>query len=79
MQLFVFFLAALQPSIVINHQSASFDNFPRPALTIGGGILCRARARGTYYTALGLMDSTNELGRHFTQRDVGELLRAGTN
>jgi len=44
---------------------------------MGGEILCRAQARGTYYTAFGLMDSTNELGHHFTRQDLEELLKAG--
>ena len=57
--------------------SFSFDDFPRSALTVGGEILCRAQARGTYYTAFSLMDSTNELGCHFTRRDLDELLSAG--
>lgn len=55
----------------------SFDDFPRSALTVGGEILRQAEARGTYYTALGLMDSTNELGSHFTRQDLDELLDAG--
>jgi peptidoglycan/xylan/chitin deacetylase (PgdA/CDA1 family) len=55
----------------------SFDDFPRTALTVGGGILKHAGACGTYYASLGLMNSVNELGPHFARNDLDSLLQAG--
>jgi peptidoglycan/xylan/chitin deacetylase (PgdA/CDA1 family) len=57
--------------------SFTFDDFPRSALTIGGAILRRHGARGTYYAAAGLMDSVNHLGEQFRREDLDTLLRDG--
>jgi peptidoglycan/xylan/chitin deacetylase (PgdA/CDA1 family) len=57
--------------------SFSFDDFPRTALTMGGAILERYGARGTYYAALGLMNTSNELGDQFRSEDLNLLLERG--
>jgi peptidoglycan/xylan/chitin deacetylase (PgdA/CDA1 family) len=57
--------------------SFSFDDFPRTALTVGGKILKGVGARATYYTAVGLMDSVNELGPQFRRDDLHALLQEG--
>jgi len=57
--------------------SFTFDDFPRSALTVGGKILKQYGARGTYYAAVGLMNSANNLGEQFRQEDLHTLLRDG--
>lgn len=57
--------------------SFSFDDFPRTALTVGGEILKAYGSRGTYYAAVGLMDSVNELGDQFRREDLDALLQDG--
>jgi peptidoglycan/xylan/chitin deacetylase (PgdA/CDA1 family) len=57
--------------------SFSFDDFPRTAYTAGGAILERYGVRGTYYTAMGLMNSCNELGDQFRAADLDSLLEGG--
>src|ERR1700744_6490478 len=57
--------------------SFTFDDFPRNALTVGGKILKASGARGTYYTALGLMGATTELGEQFRRSDLDALLADG--
>jgi len=57
--------------------SFTFDDFPRSALTTAGAILQRHQARGTYYTALGLMGISNHEGEHFQMQDLHDLLRDG--
>jgi peptidoglycan/xylan/chitin deacetylase (PgdA/CDA1 family) len=57
--------------------SFTFDDFPRTAFTTGGAILRSLDAGGTYYTAPGLMDTTNHLGEQFHAEDVHSLLRDG--
>jgi peptidoglycan/xylan/chitin deacetylase (PgdA/CDA1 family) len=57
--------------------SFTFDDFPRTAYSIGGAILERFGARGTYYAACGLMNSSNELGDQFRPRDLDSLLGKG--
>jgi peptidoglycan/xylan/chitin deacetylase (PgdA/CDA1 family) len=42
--------------------SFTFDDFPKSALAEGGGILEKHGLRGTYYVALGLMDTDGKLG-----------------
>ena len=54
-----------------------FDDFPRTAYSVGGAILTRFGARGTYYAALGLMNTENDLGDQFTRRDLDSLLADG--
>jgi peptidoglycan/xylan/chitin deacetylase (PgdA/CDA1 family) len=62
-----------QPPIV----SFCFDDFPRTAYTVGGSILKAYEAKGTYYAALGLMNTTNELGDQMTTADIDSLLSDG--
>jgi peptidoglycan/xylan/chitin deacetylase (PgdA/CDA1 family) len=57
--------------------SFTFDDFPRTALLAGGEILQKYGARGTYYTAMGLVGITNHEGAHFTPQDLRDLLRDG--
>jgi peptidoglycan/xylan/chitin deacetylase (PgdA/CDA1 family) len=57
--------------------SFAFDDFPRTALTSGGRILKSCGARGTYYTAIGLMNSSNDLGEQFRTEDLDSLLADG--
>lgn len=57
--------------------SFCFDDFPRTAYSAGGAILKNVGARGTYYAALGLMNTQNELGDQFTRKDLDALLADG--
>jgi peptidoglycan/xylan/chitin deacetylase (PgdA/CDA1 family) len=57
--------------------SFSFDDFPRTAYSVGGAILEQFRARGTYYAAIGLMNTSNELGEQFRPEDIASLLEKG--
>ncbi|WP_433973546.1 polysaccharide deacetylase family protein [Tunturiibacter lichenicola] len=57
--------------------SFTFDDFPRTALTVGGNILEALGSRGTYYTSIGLMNSTNHLGEQFRRDDLETLLYRG--
>ncbi|MBN9590215.1 MAG: hypothetical protein BGN85_11565 [Alphaproteobacteria bacterium 64-11] len=50
--------------------SFTFDDFPKSAFAVGGDILERHGARGTYYTALKLAGIENDLGRSFDESDV---------
>jgi peptidoglycan/xylan/chitin deacetylase (PgdA/CDA1 family) len=54
--------------------SFTFDDFPRNALTEGGRILAEKGARGTYYTAVGLMGLDYDTGKIFESSDL-ELLK----
>lgn len=55
----------------------SFDDFPRSAFTVGGDILKSYGVRGTYYAAIGLMNSSNELGEQFRRSDLEALVADG--
>lgn len=55
----------------------TFDDFPRTALTAGGEILRSAGVRGTYYVAMGMMNTANHLGEQFRREDLDRLLRDG--
>jgi peptidoglycan/xylan/chitin deacetylase (PgdA/CDA1 family) len=57
--------------------SFCFDDFPSTAYTSGGSILKTFGVRGTYYAALGLMNTTNELGPQMTQEDVESVVEDG--
>jgi peptidoglycan/xylan/chitin deacetylase (PgdA/CDA1 family) len=57
--------------------SFSFDDFPRTAYCEGGAILEQFGVRGTYYTAIGLMNTSNELGDHFSADDLDSLVAKG--
>lgn len=50
--------------------SFAFDDFPRTAYTVGGSILKRFGVRGTYYVAMGLMNTSNGLGEQFRMDDL---------
>jgi peptidoglycan/xylan/chitin deacetylase (PgdA/CDA1 family) len=57
--------------------SFSFDDFPRTALTIGAEILERVGARATYYVAMSLMNTTNNLGEQFRVEDLVSAVERG--
>ena len=57
--------------------SFSFDDFPRTAYSLGGGILRSFGVRGTFYAAPGLINSTNDLGAQMTPGDIDSLLADG--
>jgi len=57
--------------------SFCFDDFPRSACTHGSPILRRYAAHGTYYAALGLMNTANHLGPQMTLADIDTLLAEG--
>jgi len=50
--------------------SFTLDDFPKSALTAGGPILRQYGCRGTYYTALGLAGTEDELGVYCEPDDV---------
>jgi peptidoglycan/xylan/chitin deacetylase (PgdA/CDA1 family) len=54
-----------------------FDDFPRTAYTAGGSILRSFGATGTYYAALGLVNSSNELGDQLRWADIDAVLSDG--
>ena len=57
--------------------SFTFDDFPRTAYTVGGAILKSLGVRGTFYTALGLMNTTNHSGDQFRLDDLHCLFADG--
>jgi peptidoglycan/xylan/chitin deacetylase (PgdA/CDA1 family) len=57
--------------------SFTFDDFPRTAYSVGGAILERFGARGTYYVTGGLMDTSNELGDLCDLHDLESLVENG--
>ncbi len=57
--------------------SFTFDDFPRSAYTVGGSILMNYGVRGTYYVAMGLMNSANGLGELFRVEDLGSAANDG--
>jgi peptidoglycan/xylan/chitin deacetylase (PgdA/CDA1 family) len=57
--------------------SFTFDDFPRSALNVGGVILNRFDARGTYFASMGLMGSTAPTGVMFEREDLSHALRQG--
>jgi peptidoglycan/xylan/chitin deacetylase (PgdA/CDA1 family) len=57
--------------------SFTFDDFPRSAYSAGGAILEQFGVRGTYYTAMELMNTSNELGEHFSSDDLDSLVEKG--
>lgn len=52
----------------------TFDDFPRSALTVGGPILESFGIRATYYVAMSLMSTRNNLGDQFRHDDLCALL-----
>lgn len=57
--------------------SFTFDDFPRCALTVAGGMLSSHGLRGTYYGSLALMGTTTDVGELFTRRDLDTLIAHG--
>lgn len=57
--------------------SFTFDDFPRSAVTAGATLLKTYGARGTYYAAMGLVNTRNGLGEHFTLDDLHLLHEEG--
>jgi peptidoglycan/xylan/chitin deacetylase (PgdA/CDA1 family) len=57
--------------------SFTFDDFPRSSLHVGGEILGRFGARGTYYASFGLMGTTAPTGEIFVPEDIAVLLGQG--
>jgi peptidoglycan/xylan/chitin deacetylase (PgdA/CDA1 family) len=57
--------------------SFAFDDFPRTAYTTGGSILKSFGVRGTYYAAIGLMNTSNDLGEQFRPDDLNSLVSSG--
>ncbi len=57
--------------------SFTFDDFPRTAYSVGGAILEKFGARGTYYVTGGLMNASNELGDLFVSGDLSSLVEEG--
>ena len=57
--------------------SFCFDDFPRTASTVGGSILRSFGVRGTYYAALGLMNTSNHLGDQMRLTDIDSVLSDG--
>lgn len=69
-----------RPALLKNREaivSFSFDDFPRTAYSAGGFILEQFGARGTFYTACGLMNTANESGEQFRAADLDSLLERG--
>jgi peptidoglycan/xylan/chitin deacetylase (PgdA/CDA1 family) len=50
--------------------SFTFDDFPKSALDVGGRILQRYGARGTYYVSMGLAGTNRVVGAMFDEEDV---------
>jgi len=57
--------------------SFSFDDFPKSALAVGGGILEQYRVRGTYYVAFGLAGGDGSSGRMFDPEDLQAAMQRG--
>jgi len=57
--------------------SVTFDDFPRSAYTVGGSILKNYGVLGTYYVAMGLMNTSNALGEQFRMEDLRSAANEG--
>jgi peptidoglycan/xylan/chitin deacetylase (PgdA/CDA1 family) len=57
--------------------SFCFDDFPRSAYATGGTILKSFGVQGTYYAAIGLMNTANHLGELFCRDDLASLVADG--
>jgi peptidoglycan/xylan/chitin deacetylase (PgdA/CDA1 family) len=57
--------------------SFCFDDFPRSAYTVGGSILKRFGARGTFYLSMGLMNGWEEPSERVTVDDLRSLVEDG--
>jgi peptidoglycan/xylan/chitin deacetylase (PgdA/CDA1 family) len=57
--------------------SFTFDDFPRSAYYAGGAILKAHGFRGTYYAALGLVDTVEPVGKIFSREDLVKVTADG--
>lgn len=57
--------------------SFSFDDFPRTALQVAGGILKEEGLTGTYFVSLGLLGKDSPSGQICTEEDVVEAFAQG--
>ena len=57
--------------------SFTFDDFPRSALEVGGALLERYDAHGTYYASPALQGTSNHLGEMFSEDDLHAVLQRG--
>jgi peptidoglycan/xylan/chitin deacetylase (PgdA/CDA1 family) len=57
--------------------SFTFDDFPQSALSVGADILERFGARATYYVAMGLENTVNDLGVQFRRDDLDQAVSRG--
>jgi peptidoglycan/xylan/chitin deacetylase (PgdA/CDA1 family) len=57
--------------------SFTFDDFPKSALAVGGGILESYGARGTYYASMNLAGTLRAVGQMFDREDIRAAHRAG--
>ena len=73
----VFFRRPVRLSNSVPLISFTFDDFPKSALAIGGAILKRYGARGTYYVSLGLMNQNYATGPAFSSNDLKLLMDEG--
>jgi peptidoglycan/xylan/chitin deacetylase (PgdA/CDA1 family) len=73
----LFFKRSFEINTSVPLISFTFDDFPRSALSTGGAILRSVGARGTYYTALGLMGQQRSTGTMFTREDLKLALEQG--
>ncbi len=55
----------------------TFDDFPCSALATGGEIIKGFGGRATYYVSMGLMGTTNCLGKQFHLSDLHSLVEEG--
>jgi peptidoglycan/xylan/chitin deacetylase (PgdA/CDA1 family) len=55
----------------------TFDDFPRTALTNGAAILESFGGHATYYVAMSLMNTRNDLGDQFRREDLSSVLDRG--
>jgi peptidoglycan/xylan/chitin deacetylase (PgdA/CDA1 family) len=57
--------------------SFTFDDFPSSALQVGGSILEKFGAKGTYYAALGLMNTRGPVGQIFSEDELRQVVSRG--
>ena len=57
--------------------SFTFDDCPRSAIQNGGSILAEYGARGTFFIALGMIDSNTILGESFSAKDLVQAVSDG--
>jgi len=72
-----FFRRTVPMSVSVPYISFTFDDFPGSAFHLGGSILSRYGARGTYYVSFGLLGTEAPTGRICVLDDVKALLVQG--